>query len=76
MSPSVQHATIIAFESKLKTIKLEFLPLDLDIINETLNSVNLVLSKSMFLYWCKKCWNYLECAAHLSGDLKDLFNSS
>ena len=52
----------MSFEGKCKALKLDYMPLHEEIIQQSLLSVGLVLPNSFFMIWCKRCWKFLECA--------------
>tara|TARA_B110000285_G_scaffold61650_1_gene70962 strand:- start:1853 stop:2110 length:258 start_codon:yes stop_codon:yes gene_type:complete len=55
---------MIAFETKVKEMGTDKnLPLSEKIIGEALRPIGLSIPLSMLHMWCKKCWNYLDCAA-------------
>jgi hypothetical protein len=58
------HEIMIAFETKVKEMGTDKnLPLSEKIIGEALRPIGLSIPLSMLHMWCKKCWNYLDCAA-------------
>lgn len=61
------HKAVVACEAQGKALQRNILPLQMDILNEAMISNNRILPKSLFLYWCKKCYNFLECSKLMGG---------
>ena len=62
MEPKDIHECLIAFEIMCKQLKSDSMPLSEKIVDESLRSIGKVIPKSLFIMWCKKCWQFLDCA--------------
>ena len=69
MEPREIHECLIAFETKIKQIKSENMPLSEKVVDDSLRSIGKVIPKSLFIMWCKKCWQFLECAKILGDQI-------
>ena len=58
------HEILLAFDTKCKELDTDMLPLDENVINNSLRSIGLILPTSFFYMWCKKCAHYLHCTVY------------
>lgn len=56
------HETLKCYETAIKMTAKEQLPLIEKLINKSLIPIDRIIPKSLFIMWCKKCWQYLQCA--------------
>lgn len=75
MAPTDIHKALVACETKGKAIQRNILPLREDVVADAMLSNNRILPKSLYLYWCKKCFNFLECSKFLRADKKKPTNA-
>ena len=65
MEPSELREAFLCYETTIKKLGVETIPLGEKILNEALRPIDKVLSSSLFEMWCKKCWQFLACAKTL-----------
>ena len=58
------HEILLAFDTKCKELDTDMLPLDENVINNSLRPIGLILPSSFFYMWCKKCAQYLNCTVY------------
>ena len=75
MAPSDIHKALVACETKGKALQRNILPLLEDVLADAMLANNRVLPRSLYLYWCKKCFNFLECSKFLRADKKKATNA-
>lgn len=56
------HEALKCYETTLKSIASEQLPLVEKLINRSLIPMDRIIPKSLFIMWCKKCWQFLKSA--------------
>lgn len=56
------HETMKCFETAIKQTAKEQLPLIERLINRSLIPMDRIIPRSLFVMWCKKCWQFLQCA--------------
>lgn len=56
------HEIMKAYEQGIKEAAKEMLPLTEININTALRPIGRVMPQSLLIMWCKKCWQFLECA--------------
>ena len=52
----------LCFETAIKKNGSELLPLTEKIINDSLRPLGKVIPSGLFILWCKKCWQFLNCS--------------
>lgn len=75
MDPKEIHECLLAFETKIKSLNIDNMPLSEKIVDDSLRSIGKVIPKSLFIMWCKKCWQFLDCAKILGDQIINQKNS-
>ena len=62
MEMAEMHELLMSYDNTCKSLNQPKIPLQESLVQETLMTVGRALPTSMFIMWCKKCWQFLECA--------------
>lgn len=53
------HEALLSFEIKCRELSKDTLPLNENIIQDCLITINLSINPNVFYMWCRKCWRFL-----------------